>query len=237
MRSWMIALTLAAVFASGCKRGAVRPSEYHTLAQDPSRDTETARRENARALGAMEKGTLDEAETALKAALAADLFFGPAHNNLGVLYHRQEKHYLAAWEFQYAAKLMPHSPEPRNNLGMVYEMVGRLQEAEKWYDKALSLQPDNPELIGNLARLRVRAGRNDEKTCHLLQDLALKATDPEWAKWARDRLSLMRRPETAPPGSETAPSGDKPPTEPAGPSPSTTDERPGPSPPPLPDRK
>jgi hypothetical protein len=35
---------------------------------------------------------------------------GPAHNNLGIVYYRQKKYYLAAWEFQYAAKLMAYSP-------------------------------------------------------------------------------------------------------------------------------
>ncbi len=237
LRMMTVALVVGLALTCGCRRQDTRPAEYQTLAQDPNRDTQTARQQNGRALEAMEKGDLDEAEKTLKAALAADLFYGPAHNNLGVVYHRQKKHYLAAWEFQYAARLMPHSPEPRNNLGMVYESVGRLEEAEKWYDTALSLEPDNPELIGNLTRLRVRAGRADEKTYGLLQDLALKDTRPEWARWARDRMALMRRPEAIPPVEESAPSGDKPPAVPAGPSPSTTDERPGPSPHPLPDHE
>ena len=206
LRIIIVALAVGLGLLGSCRRQDTRAPDYQTLAQDPNRDTERARRENARALGAMEKDDLDGAEMALKAALAADLFYGPAHNNLGVLYHRQNKHYLAAWEFQYAARLMPHSPEPRNNLGMVYESVGRLQEAERWYDTALSLQPDNPVLLGNLARLRVRAGRTDERTHQLLEDLALKDTRPEWARWARDRLSLMRRPEaTAPNNSLPAP--------------------------------
>lgn len=233
----MTAVGLVMALACGCGHQDTRTPEYRTLAQDPNRDTQTARGENAKALECIEKGDLEEAEKALKAALAADLFYGPAHNNLGVLYHRQKKHYLAAWEFQYAAKLMPYSAEPRNNLGMVYESVGQLDAAEKWYDTALSLEPDNPVLVGNLARLLVRSGRRDEKTCRLIRDLALKDTRPEWARWARDCLSLMRQPETSPPDSESAPSGDKPPAVPAGPSPSTTDERPGPSPRPLPDRE
>ena len=207
MRVWMITLAFTAALAAGCHRQGTRPSEYTTTVQDPNRDTETARRENGRALALVEQGKLDEAEKVLKAALVADLFFGPAHNNLGVVYHRKEQYYLAAWEFQYAAKLMPHSPEPRNNLGLVYESVGRLAEAEPWFDQALALQPDNPALLGNLTRLRVRAGQMDEKTRRLLADLALKATDPQWAKWARDRLALMG-PSQAGPASEEPPSTD-----------------------------
>ena len=207
MRVWMITLafTAALALAGGCHRQGTRPAEYTTTVQDPNRDTETARRENGRALALIEQGKLAEAEKVLKAALVADLFFGPAHNNLGVVYQKKEQYYLAAWEFQYAAKLMPHSPEPRANLGMVYESVGRLAEAESWFDKALALQPDNPQLTGNLARLRVRAGQMDEKTRALLADLALKATDPQWAKWARDRLALMGLPETILPRPEPPP--------------------------------
>jgi hypothetical protein len=41
---------------------------------------------------------------------------GPAHNNLGIVYYRRKKYYLAAWEFQYAARLMayhgPHGQDP-----------------------------------------------------------------------------------------------------------------------------
>jgi Flp pilus assembly protein TadD len=196
-RGIVIVAVLAVAMAGGCGGRQARPPEYQTLAEDPNRDTEAARRENARAAALLEEGRLDEAERALKDALAADLFFGPAHNNLGVVYRRQEKFYLAAWEFQYAAKLMPHAPEPRNNLGLVYEAVGRLQEAEGWYDKAIALQPDNPELVGNLARLRLRSGRTDAQTRRLLEDLALKDTRPDWAAWARERLALMGQEEDA----------------------------------------
>ncbi len=198
MRLWIVTAGLAAALACGCQRRDVRPGEYKTLAEDPGRDTSKARQENARAIEHIAKGDLDAAEKTLKEALAADLFYGPAHNNLGTVYHRQEKFYLAAWEFQYAAKLMPHSAEPRANLGMVYEAVGRREEAEKWYDTALGIEPDNPVHVGNLARLRVRAGRSDAKTYRLLEDLALKDTRSDWARWARDHLALMPKPDAAP---------------------------------------
>lgn len=194
MRLRLIAFVLAfgTALALGCQGPHRGPFEYQTLPENPNRDTETARRENGRAVAFIQKGDLDKAEKALKAALAADVFFGPAHNNLGVVHQKREQYYLAAWEFQYAVKLMPYSPEPRSNLGLVYETVGRLEDAEGWYDKALGLQPDNPQLIGNLARLRVRAGEMDEKTRRLLADLALKDTRPAWAAWAREHLALLR---------------------------------------------
>lgn len=196
-RTLAITMIVITAFAAGCGSQTARQAEYRTLGQDPNRDTETARRENGRAIELIGKGNLDEAEKALKAALTADTFFGPAHNNLGVVYQKREQYYLAAWEFQYALRLMPFSPEPRNNLGLVYESVGRLSEAESWFDKALAIQPDNPELIGNLARLRVRTGQSDEKTRRLLEDLALKETRPDWAAWARERLVMMHGQEPA----------------------------------------
>ena len=201
MRLKTVALIVSVALVCGCQQREVRRPEYETLVEDPTRDTEGSRRKNAEALRQVEEGNLAEAEKTLKDALAADLFYGPAHNNLGVVYYRQEKYYMAAWEFQYAAKAMPYSPEPRNNLGLVYETVGRLKEAEAWYDKALSLQPDNPELMGSLCRIRVRNGVRDEKTHRLLEELALKAVRPEWAKWARDQLALMQEPRA---GGDTA---------------------------------
>lgn len=95
------------------------------------------------------------------------------------MYFRQKKFYLAAWELQYAAKLMPHRPEPRNNLGLVLKAVGNLDEAAKWCDEAIALEPDNPEFIGNLARILVRAGRKDDRTRQLLSDLIMKDQRPD----------------------------------------------------------
>jgi Tfp pilus assembly protein PilF len=214
MRRLIAVALLAAFVAAGCQRPAARPAEYQTVGEDARRDTKTARQENAKAFEFIEMDELEKAEKALKAALTADPFFGPAHNNLGIVFHRQGRHYQAAWEFQYALKLMPYSPEPRSNLGLVYEAVGRLDEAEKWYGEALTIQPDNPELIGNLARTLAREGRKDARMQQLLQDLVLKDTRPDWVAWARERLALMHV-EAPPTEIKPAPKGEQPPPAPA----------------------
>jgi Flp pilus assembly protein TadD len=189
-----------ALFAAGCRSaGPTAGSDYVTIAEDPRRDTQAARLRNARAARLIEEGKLDEAEKHLRAALAADLFFGPAHNNLGTVYFRQEKHYLAAWEFQYAAKLMPNKAEPRSNLGLVFEAVGRLDEAADWYEKAIALEPENVQIAGNLARAYVRLNRKDDRTRQLLKDIALKDTRPRWRAWAQERLLAI--------GASPAPAG------------------------------
>ena len=189
--------------ACGCRssRGSLR-DDYATIAADPRRDTETARRHNARAVGLINDGKLDDAESELKTALKADLFFGPAHNNLGNVYYRTRRYYLAAWEFRYAAKLMPGKIEPRNNLGLVFEAVGRLDDAAKWYDTALELGPESVEATANLARVRVRQGEKDDRTRELLSRVVMRDPRSEWTAWARRQLALMGGP--APAGTGTS---------------------------------
>ena len=181
------------------------PSLTHRLAPRPGvylgcsrRDTDAARDHNARGIDLLANGRLEEAEQAFRTALDADVFLGPAHNNLGTAYYRQKKLYLAAWEFQYAAKLMPNKAEPKNNLGMVFEAVGKYDDAAKSYEQALALEPDNAEVTGNLARVYVRAGRKDDKTRKLLTDVIMKDARPDWVAWAREKLAMMGQPATGP---------------------------------------
>ena len=191
---WIYRLSLSLVllgFVQGC--GFSRPAgpDYQTVSEDPRRDTDLARRRNAEAIRLIDEGKLQEAEQVLKAALDADVMFGPAHNNLGLVYHRQSRLYLAAWEFQHAIKLTPYHPEPQNNLGLIFEAVGKLDKAIDHYEEALSLQPDNPQLVGNLARARFRRGDRGEKMRELLRDVVMKDTRPPWVGWAKEKLALI----------------------------------------------
>ena len=151
-------LALMAVMAGCSLIGNHAKLDYRTAPPDPNHDTEAAKKLNDTALKQLEKDKPEKAEQSLQKALIADVNYGPAHNNLGRLYYCQEKHYLAAWEFEYAIKLMPDRPEPHNNLGLVYEAVGKFNEAIEAYECARKLQPDNPEFLGNLARARIRRG-------------------------------------------------------------------------------
>lgn len=184
------AFVLAWTMLSGCASPG-HTDVYETVRAAPNRDTSKARMKNHHAVELILCHEYDEAENVLKEALAADVTFGAAHNNLGKIYYHQSKYYLAAWEFQYAIKLMPHHPEPRNNLGLVLEEVGRLDEAVVIYNEALNLQPDNPQIIGNLARTRIRRGDKNDGLRQLLSDLIMRDTRPEWVTWARDKLTLM----------------------------------------------
>jgi len=179
-------------FAAGCTSpGDPNDPRYRTIAADPRRDTDLARARNHRAKALLADRDYPAAENVLKQALDADPFYGPAHNNLGIAYLKQDKLYLAAWEFQYAVKLLPGKPEPKNNLGLVMEQANRLKEAQAQYQQAMSAEPDNPEYIANLARANLRLGQRDAKTANLLRQLILKDTRPEWTEWAREELSRM----------------------------------------------
>jgi len=180
------------MFVLGCG-GSQHPSHssYQTIAPDPQRDAEMARRENARAVQLIDKSDYAAAETALKSALAADIMCGPAHNNLGKVYFNQGKLYLAAWEFQYAMKLMPNHPGPANNLGLVFEAAGKLDDAADSYGKAVALEPDNVQALGNLARARVRRGDHDPSVRALLHKLVLRDTRPDWLAWEKSILTRL----------------------------------------------
>ncbi len=192
-RQAMPAMILAAL-AMGCQTNKPAPPEYKTVATDPMRATEQAKLHNEQAAGMIDRGDLAGAEKELKAALAEDAYFGPAHSNLGAVYLRQNQFYTAALEFQYAAKLMPKRSEPLNNLGMLYEKVGKYADAAKAYEDALRLEPENVDIEGNLARLYVRQGRNDERVRQLLGDIALRDTRPGWTAWAHQRLAIWNHP-------------------------------------------
>jgi len=189
-------LITAAIFlaATGChhaERHQTGKDGYRTIPVELGRDTERAQSLAAEATLAINEGRLDDAEQLLRDALTADVMYGPAHNNLGQLYYQQQRYYEAAWEFQYAIRLMPHQPIPRNNLGLVFEANGQLDQAAEQYSLALAKEPDNPELLGNLARARMRRGDTGPEVRDLLRQIVMKDTRPAWRGWAEQQLHLM----------------------------------------------
>ena len=199
---WLFIVLPAMLLSSGMGcASSVREAKpgYETVSPDPRRDSDTAERYNEKALRHLDLADYSSAESDLKAALGADVMYGPAHNNLGKVYYHQGKLYLAAWEFQYAAKLMPNVPEPRNNLGLVFESAGKLDDAVASYDEARGLEPDNVQFIGNLARARVRRGDDDNAVRPLLEALVLRETRPQWAAWAREQIALIHAKHAAEP--------------------------------------
>ena len=183
------------------------PRQYTTIAESPDRNREAAVHHNAEGLRLIELGIYDQAETELKLALEADLFYGPAHNNLGTVYLRREDYYRAAWEFQYAAKLMQGRAEPLYNLGMVFEEIGDLEKATERYEKALEISPEEVRIAGNLVRIYRHKNRKDQQTRQLLQQVVMQDARPDWRQWARQQLALIGQPDQTP---ATQPTDDAP---------------------------
>src|SRR6476660_9378967 len=129
-RSSILAVVLMALLAcaAGCHSSGAA-NKHDIIVANGKRDTERARKEHERAYDLIREHKYDEAEKVCRRALQADIMFGPAHNNLGLVYYYQNKLYAAAWEFQNAIKLMPYQPEPRNNLGLVFEKAGKVNNA------------------------------------------------------------------------------------------------------------
>ena len=181
---------LLLILSSGCHAWhRNHPVRYQTIGAHPHRQPEVARSLNERAL---QQHDPIESEEILQRALVADVEFGPAHCNLGRLYFSQGKYYLAAWEFDYAAKLMPHRPEPLNNLGLVHEQIGRVEESLAYYQQAMEIEPTNSEFIGNLARAKIKLNEHDEHLQSLLRDLLMYATRPIWRAWAEEQFHAVQ---------------------------------------------
>jgi tetratricopeptide (TPR) repeat protein len=179
-------LTLgAALFISGC---ASRSGPYQPA--DPQRrDTAKAESLTRQAADIIESDPA-EAERLLRAALTADLFHGPTHNNLGVIYLNAGKLYEAAGEFEWARKLMPGHPDPRLNLGLALERGGRIDEALDTYRAALSLAPEHLPTAQAMTRCQLRHARTDAGTVALLAMIEIRG-DAAWRAWAADQRMSM----------------------------------------------
>jgi tetratricopeptide (TPR) repeat protein len=183
-----ISFTASSTFLAGMTGCAHRSqTDPYAPMTEASRDPRKADELNLRAADQIQSNPA-QAESLLRQALAADLYHGPAHNNLGVLYLGQGKLYEAAAEFEWARRLMPGHPDPRINLGSVYEKAGRHDDALASYQSALDAYPEHLQATQTLVRLQVRTGKRDSTTRDRLADLALRGETPEWRDWAKAQL-------------------------------------------------
>lgn len=177
------ALLLA--MAAGC----VSPTKSQGPYQPPeeaARDTTLAEQLTRDAAELVEEAPL-RAEELLREALAADIFHGPAHNNLGVVFLNQGKLYEAAQEFEWARKLLPGHPDPRVNLALTLEGAGRTDEALAAYEAALEVYPDYLPAIMGAAGLVARTSGTDERMDKWLQEISVRSKDLPWRNWSREQ--------------------------------------------------
>jgi tetratricopeptide (TPR) repeat protein len=185
----LAALTLLAPLG-GCRAGAGPYAAQSESRRDPLGAQRLTM--NASELLKRSPTNLTEAEQLLRDALTADLYHGPAHNDLGVVYLKMGKLYEAASEFEFARKLLPGHPDPRMNLALTLERAGRIDEAARTYASALEVYPGHVPTMQALARLQERHGRSDDHTQGYLRTIALEGDTPAWREWAKARLASAR---------------------------------------------
>ena len=132
------------------------------------------------------------AEKLLREALTADVFHGPAHNNLGVVFLKQNRLYEAAQEFEWAQKTLPGHPDPRMNLALTLERAGRTDQALNAYASALEVYADHIPTMQAMTRLRLKSGKADDKTRSMLEEIAYKGENELWRNWARAQITRFQ---------------------------------------------
>ncbi|WP_458789219.1 tetratricopeptide repeat protein [Adonisia turfae] len=181
----MLGVFTTAILAGGCRSAS--PSPY--VDQPPiRRDTQRAQELAARAVEVMVEYP-QRAEELLRDALAADLYHGPSHNNLGVLLLERGELYEAANEFEWARRLMPGHPDPRMNLALTLEKAGRVDEALAQYRRALEVHPGHRPTVQALTRLEVRSDRVTDETLRRLEIISLEGETEQWRSWARRTIA------------------------------------------------
>ena len=183
---------IALVIVGGCRSGGSGP--YQPQAE-VARSPLEAERLTMKAAALLEESPhkLDQAEKLLREALTADLYHGPAHNNLGVVFLKKGEFYAAASEFEWARKLLPGIPDPRVNLALTLERAGRTSDALKEYASALEVSPENLAAIQGITSLQLRTGVTDDKTRPRLETIAMRSDSGAWRDWARMQLTRLDR--------------------------------------------
>jgi Flp pilus assembly protein TadD len=179
---WAIVLVIG---LAACRSTPVGPYTPPGEVQRETTVAESLSRQGANAMAT----DLPRAESLLREALTKDLFYGPAHNNLGVVFLKQDKLYEAANEFEWARKLLPDSPDPRVNLALVMERAGRSDEAFRAFESALEVAPDCVAAVQGAASCALHNGREDPRVAAWLRTIALRGESEPWRDWAARRQS------------------------------------------------
>lgn len=190
----MIRRDIPLLLAAACSllAGCTTPAHRGPYQSPPAADRNPSRADelNQRAVAIIDSNPV-EAERLLREALSADLFHGPAHNNLGTILLNRGLLYEASEEFQWSAKLLPGHPDPRLNLALTLEIAGRTDDAISTYRTALEVYPEHIPTLQALTRLQVRSGKADADTVGQLAAISLQGETEHWRGWAR--LELARR--------------------------------------------
>lgn len=187
----LVTLSVCVVLMSACGRTAKGP--YSPQMEQYQRNIPQGERLYKEAMLAFDAEDFEQAELLLHQTLNADLYHGPAHNNLGVLYLEAGKLYEAAMEFTWARKLMPGHPDPRVNLAAVLDAGGQQGDAIEAARAALEVQPRYIPAIQTIALIQVRDRDVSKETLAFLSDIRYRGESQEWREWATEWLSKLER--------------------------------------------
>lgn len=197
-RTTIIPFVVCILALTGCRAA---PRGSYAVQPESARNPIEAQRLTQQAVRMLDRDP-EKAERLLRDALSADIFHGPAHNNLGVIHLSRGELYEAAEEFEWARKLLPGLPDPRLNLALTLERAGRVDDAIVEYRAALDVHPGHIQTIQALTRCRLRhrpldpddaaAIDPDPEVASSLRDIALRGETQEWRDWAAKALALMR---------------------------------------------
>jgi len=180
-----LAILAACLVAAACHTPATGP--YSPPTQD-DRQPEAASALNREAADLITSDP-DRAEKLLRESLSLDLFCGPAHNNLGVIFLERGQLYEAAQEFEWARKLMPEAVDPKINLGIALTRASRYDDAALTFQSILDVTPGSVAAAQGLAAVLLRAGHDtDPRIASLLDQIRSKSDNQEWRTWAMNRL-------------------------------------------------
>lgn len=175
----------------GCSSS--RATGPYTSPSDADRDPIRAQALTAQASAYLESDPA-KAEGLLREALDADLYYGPAHNNLGVIHLARGDLYSAVSEFEWARKLMPGHPDPRLNLALTLDRAGEVDGAIDAARAAIEAAPEHVPSLVALTSLQLRHGRADAHTAVMLGQIATGTTNDQWRAWAiQQQLELESR--------------------------------------------
>jgi len=122
---------------------------------------------------AHQRGDIDAAERAYRAALVREAEHPLALHYLGVVLHQRGRHAEALPLLERSASLVPAEPEFHNNLGLVFAALDDNDRAIESYRRALERKPDHATAWNNLGLACQAANRLPEAIASFRRALAL----------------------------------------------------------------
>jgi Flp pilus assembly protein TadD/TolB-like protein len=125
-------------------------------------------------------GRANEAEAALKKAIALRPEYWDLHNSLGAFYYRQHDWANAAQAFRKVIELTPDNSAAYSNLGVVLSHIGDEAGARRMYEKSIELSPTY-NAYSNLAVIYYNSGEWSKAAA--AYEKSLKLNDRDYRPW------------------------------------------------------